>query len=336
MKVSKVVTRHGLIVAQEAAYDEGYSTTSPATGTDGVEPEAPIEVPFEHAYAGGRAPEAGGGTVLRGPASGRFAGVEIPVLARGPGSAYAQAADVEVDSLLQACGHTAAVDTTAGSEEVAYSPHLDLNSLVSIAAGFYGRGQLFKGQAGLGTFGFEVNDEGFLLYSFEFSMKFPDAVTDVTRPSITLATQIHPKATNLTVAIGNLGSVPVRSVSFAQNRGVDGRNDLDGGGHAGFAPGMMEPTLTMVIEAQALAASSPWHTASEIDPYRIFEDAEQLALSLTVGGTQYNQVEFAASQAQLAGDPGDDSDGATATWELEFALSQSTPFAADWYTLTYK
>jgi len=336
-KVAKTIVRHGLVVALEGSYDEGYGTTNPDSATDGVEPEGPIEVPPDYAFGGERDTGAGAGTgtLRRGAASGRFGAISIPSLFRGPGSAYALAGDLELNALLQACGHVATVDLTAGSETIEYAPTTDLANLASIAAGFYTRGQLAKATGGLGSLKAELNDQGFLLFTFDFSFKLADPFTDVARPSITLQSGIHPTATNIGIQIGNYVAI-LRSFAFDQGRQVAGRNDYGGGGHAGFAPGIVEPRVTMTIEAPALAASTPWHTATEFDPDRFYEDAIEAAIDATFGGTQYNQVGFNAPQAQLISPPSPSNDGPTATWDLEFQLPPSAPAADDHYTWTAK
>lgn len=332
----KITVRHGVLAKLESAYDEGYSTTSPSEGSDAIQPERKFDIPdLDHALSGERNLEGGaGGPIERGSADGRFAeGIVIPVAFRGPGSAYAQAGDLEADPLLQACGHTATVDTTSGSEKITYSPTTDLSDLASIAAGFYAHGQLWKATAGLGSLSFTITDEGFLVFEPEFSFKFSDAVSDASVPSMTFGSQIPPKAVNLSVSIGNFTSGRVRSISFTQNREIGGRRDLNAGGHAGFAPGQVDPRLEVTLEADALASASPWHDSSDLDPYRLFEDAESVSVSFTVGSSSYNQLTFTASQAQLVSNPGDDADDPNALWNLEFMLAQSAPLADDFYSI---
>lgn len=333
----KITVRHGLLAKLEGSYDEGHSTTSPAAGSDAIQPERQFDIPeLEHAFSGERNIEAGaGGPLERVAASGRFAeGIVLPVAFRGPGSAYTAASDLELDPILQACGHTATVDTTSGSETVTYSPTTELSNLASIAASFYARGQLWKATAGLGSLSWTITDEGFLVTEPEFSFRFGDPVTDATVPSMTFQSTIPPKATNLSVSIGNFTSGRIRSIEFSQNREIGGRRDMSVGGHSGFAPGQMDPRLTITLEADALAASSPWHTSSDFDPYRFFEDAESVSVSFTVGSTQYNKLSFSASQAQLVGNPSEDDDGPSAVWSLEFILANSAPLADDMYSIT--
>lgn len=336
-KVKKTTVRHGLLVKQESSYDEGHGTTSPSTSADEVEPEAPIDIPREYAFSGDRDVEAGAGagSLARLPASGRFGQVDIPVLFRGPGSAYSAASDVEVNALMEACGHVPTVSTSSGSEEVAYSPSTDLNDLTSVAASFYGIGKEYPAQAGIGTLGFELTDSGLFLFTFSVSFRLPDRFTDVSWPSFSYDTQAHPTATNIGMTIGNFTAV-VKSLSFSQNRGVSGRNDYGGGGHAGFAPGRMEPQLEVTIEAPALASSSPWHTGSDFDPDEFYESAQGVAIDFTIGGTQYNQLAFNAPQAELAEPPSDSSEENTATYDLTFNLPASSPAADDFYTITAK
>lgn len=332
MSAEKLTVRHGVLGKLEGSYNEGIATTAPAAASDGLLPEEEFVATLESIHSGEREADAGaGGRYKRAPASGRVGTFTLPVVARGAGSAYsATVVPPELHTLLRVAGHSATLDATTGAEKYTYAP--DRDAADSAAFELYGRGQKWPLTGVLATMGFEVEAGGFLRFSFD-AQGVGGTVADASRPSITLDGQEPPKAESLSVTIGNYTGGVVRAIRFTQNRELGRRTDLNTDGFAGVAPGPWDPTLEIDLEMDALAGASPWHAAGDLDPYRLFDDAEAVSVGFTVGTDQYNKIKVTAPQAQMSGYPQEGEDGPTGVWTLPFTLPQSAPAADDEYSI---
>ena len=337
MSQSKSVTLYGLAVEAEASYGAGGTIVEAEDGVELAE-EFVVDVAYMNDGARPMPPGSVVGHQKRGAPSGRMFTGTIPVLFRGAGAAYSATVTPEIHDLLRACGHSATLDVTAGSESYTYAPEaLQGVTPGSVFADGYARGQLWPLTAIYGSFGFVIEGPGYMRCEFESRGRVGDE-SDVALPAITYPTVMHPKAEGMSVALGNWTAGVVSRLEFRQNRALADRLDVSGAStYAGVANGRIEPSLVVTVEAESLATSDPFHTASTFNPYKLYDQGVEHAISFDLGvggdGATYNRLRFTASQAQLSEYPVHEEDGPTARWRLTYQLNPSSPTANDPYTL---
>lgn len=336
-QVEKQNLDHGLMLGLEGSYGGGGTL---AGADDAILVEEPVEIVPQYAGSGDRGPSVGrGGPWQKAPPVGRFAeGFTIPVLVRGAGEAYSSSIfPSDIHELLRISGHNVTTVSTAGSETQTYDPTVTASEYASGFLESYTRGEKMPVEAVVATLSMEFQDNGYLQAAAECSGIITTDPTDASVPSLTYDDHQPPKGDNISLTIGNLTAGRIRSLTFNQNRAVGPRRDWnEAGGHGGFHLGSVNPELQVLLEATALSTASPPHEAASIDPYELYALATEVAVSFTIGTTQYNKMTFTASQAQISQEPEKDDDAeGVALWNLTFQLGQSSPGAHDFYTILF-
>lgn len=336
MSAEKLVTIFGAAGSIEASYDAG---GAPSLTDDAILLAEPATLQTDYALDGarGQAP-AGMGRIKKAAPGGRMGSITLPIDGRGLGAAYGAAAfPPDVHKLLRMAGHVATLDATVSAEKWTYTPESwDGAVPPGFASGvfrFFGRGQEYGLQGAYATVGFTVENGGFLRWSFALQGKQPNAPVDIALPAITYANTEPPKAEDFALSLASdtgtaFTSDRIRSIAFNGARAISARNTY------GFSPGLREPTLELVMETPKLATVSPWHTATELHPWRLWELATPLAVSFQVGTVQYNRMKFAAAAAQIE-NVVESEDGATSLMTVTMRLSQSDPVTPDDYEITF-
>lgn len=320
MSAEKLVTLYGLLGNTEASYNAGGAL---AAASHGILLAEPVAMAIDYVHAGERGPAPGAsGLLKRGKPSGRFGELTAKIEGRGRGSAYSGSNfPPDIHTLMRISGHSATVDTTLNAEKVTYRPVSDRASFASGVFEGYARGQKYPITGAYADFTFMIDGPSFLM--FEFALQGLIGIpTDVAVPAISYPGAEPPKAENIGLTIGAWSPV-VRKVGFKANRGRSARADVNGAGHQGFSLGRRNPELEITVEAVPL---------SVFDPYTARDSATSYAVTLTVGGVQYNKIQFTAAQAQIA-NVADEEDEDTALWTLTMPCAQSSPIANDDYEL---
>lgn len=339
MAAPKQRTKFGFMAAVEAAY--GVAETL-ATADDGVLLMEPPIPDTEYLYDGarGRAPGTAGRQTDATPAGLGFT-CETVLQAHGAATAYS-ASDVPpgIHQMLQSAGMQATGDFTGGSEKYTYAPESGPTGYSSITVEAYINGEKHPGRGCYSTF--TITGDGVAAPSWAFELSGIGTLpTDAAVPTITsypAAANLPPKAQNISLSIGSgtpfTGGV-VRSFTFTLNRELSSRLDANStDGHAGFTPGPRDPQLEIVIEQVARATSTPYYTATTIDPDILQSLKTQLAVSFTVGSTQYERWTLTLPQAQIV-EVEDGEDGATALWTITFSAKVSAGSADDDFNIVF-
>lgn len=322
MSSTKRVTEWGLLVKPEASYGAG---GTPSASTDGVLVLERPSVEIDWAADGKRRGEGGPMShgIKRVPKSGAFAQLAAICEAHGYGAAYSATNVPNIHDLAIAAGLAAEVDTTEDSETVTYTPGTAVSAVVEA----YERAQKFILKGVYADLNISADAGAVPVWEFPL-VGIPTLPTDLAVPTITYPTVQPPIAEGLTLSIGDFASAVVRSFEFALNRENTPRLDANAAaGHGGYSIGGINPTLEVLCEATALQ-TTPFHGAAGLDPYQLAEAATAIAVSLTVGATQYNKWTLSGTAAQLV-DVADDEDGASAIWTLVFELNPTTSGGKD-------
>ena len=316
----KLTIKHGLLTDIEASYGGG---GSPVAATDAVLVEEAIDVALGYVHDGSRSPEVGaGGIFQRTTPGGRHATFPVAVLGRGSGSAYASAGDEvpDLQDLLRMAGN----DMTFTTDHWDAEPNT-LSADSGVLEG-YSDGQKYVLTACVGTMGFVIDGPSFMRFEFELSATLA-VPTDLAVPALTISvTPQPPKAENITLSIFAETGLICRRLEFAMNRDVGSRANINAAAHEGFIGGRRAPQLTALVEAVDL---STWN------PYTAYDAATVGVISFGLGSAAGNQIDFLASQAQLAQAPTMDEDDPVSLWSLVFDLGQTAPGADDDYKITF-
>lgn len=338
MSAGKTRTLVALLAKLESSYGGG-GTLSASTDAIQLAPGTAPALTPSFVYDGDR--QSGNGTsgrqrrnVPKGAQCTLVASVEV----KGRGSAYSGSNFAnDLHPLLRACGYGVTTVTTGGSESHTYAPISGPGSVASLVFQGYSRGETHKGTHGLGSF--RITQEGLGPAIAEFTL---DAVWDVAAiadaavPAITypLAGVLPPTGAGSVVQLGSFAAAIARSWVFDAGRERSPRVNLQAAdGHAGWTLGPRSPTLEVVIETAALVGT-PFHTTGGIDPWRLWQAANTLAVNITHGTAQYNRFKVQCPTAQLVGVTPEE-DGETALTRLTFVPTASGPQANDDHTLVF-
>ena len=332
MSQSKSIILYGLAGLTETSYGSADSVT---LGTDGIQLFEEFVITPEYLQSGERGAPPGSAVAQQKFAApgGRFFTGQPTVQVRGSGAAYsASVKPADIHTLFEISGHSATlVDTVSWT----YVPHVLTTTPESGVFEGYARNRLHPLSGVYGSLGFVIEGGGFCNMTCDMRgiLGHP---TEVDLPAITYSTVMHPKAEAMGIAIGNYTAGVLRRVEFAQGRVLVDRLDMSGTDlYPGVAFGRLAPTLTIVIEADDLHGTTPWHAAAAIDPDRMYYEGEEFEVSFTLGSTTFNKFTFTASQCQLTGPAVEQDDGPTALWELSMQLNPSTVILSDPYSFLF-
>lgn len=339
MSQTKSVTLYGLTNDVEGSYGGGGTLDA---ATDGIQLAEETLGTVKYLNDGERAAPPGSTSASQKanePSGAYVDDLEPSTEIRGAGAAYSSSAKPETHTWWSISGHTATLDATPGAEKYTYTPHALTTTPISGVLNAYARGQLWPLTGAYASVGFVLEAGGYGIMTAALSA-IVGSPSDVALPAITYSSVLPPKVEGMALTIGNYTGGIIRRVQFQQGRAIvprAGDGNAAAGAHPGFAVGRMDATLEVLVEADSFHGTTPYHAAAAIDPFKMYETAQVVAVSFNLGvvGTGYNSMQFTASQAQLSGPPADDADGPTALWRLSFKLRPSTPILQDMYSVVF-
>jgi hypothetical protein len=323
MSSTKRTFSYGVAAAIESTYGTA-ATIDPAQ--DGILVVARPDFVPTPVHDGSRNGAFGfGGATPRVAPSGFAGEVTLEVEATGAGASYSATVLPPIARLLRACGFAQTVNV---GTSVVYAPVADSVVPASLTLATYARGQ----NAQLtGVYGdFSISADGPVVPKWDFRMMgmVPADPTDGNIPAgftVPNFAILPPKATNLALTINGVGTLRVRGFTYTHNRVLAARVDDNSTGHAGFTPGGRTPTFEVTVETPALAT---------LNPYALRRAATAMAISMTVGATQFNRWSLAMAAAKLV-DISDGEDGPSATTTLSFVAEPTTAGGVDDVTITF-
>ena len=301
----------GVLVKAESTYG---TDASPSTSTDGVRFVERPEWKPGFLFDGKRdKANASNGNVQRVPPTGRFWEITHKAHAKGRGAAYTSSSVVvpDIHQLLKACGMTATVTTTGGSEKWDFTPDAISPSAAtptSVTMWGYKQGELMKATGCYGTFSVSADNTGVPVWQFDMKGIGAQNESEVTVGNITytVPSVMPPTAAGITVDLGSSFAPVVRSFKFAMNRTLLPRQDLtSANGHSGFIPSERDPELEIVFEGAYSGTAGDGYSSSAFGLWDAWRDATTtysaatLDVNLTIGSTQYNRWKLLCPQVQL-------------------------------------
>lgn len=337
-----------------AKVESTYGTKNAPTTTDGVLlTKIPVPDFDKFLNDGSRGNNPMGGKRAQVASSGRHGEMKLEAEGIGFGAAYSAGNKPHLDALILGCGHKGTGSFTGAQENWIYTPSMyPTDTLTSLTLAASLSGQLYTLYGAYGDLeivspGPEVPD-----WMFDF-IGIQDPVTDAAIPAFSNYPAISnnpQKADAIALTIGTYTAAIVKSFHFKAGRNFkNNRVNISNGivpGLSGFVPGNRDPKLEVVIDRDALAATTPWHTATTLDPYRLAEDNNQVSVKLQVGSVQYKRWGIFSGSTMAAGVPSpastailedvkDSAEGPNGTWTLTFGFYPSTYVAADDYAIYY-
>ena len=302
--------------------------------------------------AGDRGMNPLGGQRTRSASSGRFGEFKLEAEGIGAGAAYAAGVKPHLDVMILGAGHKGTGSFTASQESWVYSPSMyPTDTLTSLTLAAFLAGQLYTIYGGLGDL--EINSSGPQVpdWMFDFS-GVQDPMTDTTILGFTYpaVSNTPQKADVVSMTIGLYTAAVVRGFNFKAGRNFKNpRTNMSSGlvpGMSGFVAGGRQPKMEVVIERDTLHTSSPWTTASTINPYQLAEEHNQIVFKMQVGTVQYKRWGIFSGTTMSAGIPApaqtaiveevkETQDGPIATWTLTIGFYPSTYVASDDYGIYY-
>jgi hypothetical protein len=290
----------------------------------------------------GRAP--GGGPRQRVKPSGRVGKITVPFEGTGAGAAYSASIFPAHHTLYRVSGLEATGSFGGGAESWKYAPELAASGLEAGTFEYYEGGQKYPLAGGYGSISVSVDGPDVPRWACDL-LGIGTTPTDAALPTITggypPASRMPPKAESIALTLGLFTGGVVRGFEFNMNREHDAnRKNINTGGHAGYTPGSLNPTMKVTLEQVTLATVSPWSTSTTFNPYALKDDGQLIVCSLAVGSVQYNRWKIyagasaAALQAQVV-DVQDAYDGPTRLWEVTLEFKPSSITGIDYFTIEY-
>lgn len=326
----------GLTGKLEGSYGAGGSLS---VTTDGIQLAETPKLSLAYGFDGSRpAPPGSTGYQRRARPNGRTGTVPLKVEVKGAGAAYSSSVVPSIHILARIAGLEAALTATGGAEKYVYTRTPGPVGYASGVFNAWARGELYPLTAAYADWEMGGDDTGVVYFSATVQA-LVGAITDaLTPPAITypLAGVLPPTSAGASLfTFGSFVNANLRKWKLKGGRSISPRlNQNAAGGHAGFAVGRSTPTLEVTFETPALT-TTPFHAASALDPYNLFDSATELAWSLVIGATQYNKCTAAGAHAQLMAAPQTDEDGDVVTTTLQLQLNPSAANLADELALTF-
>lgn len=331
----------GLLAKEEATYATAVSLTTTADGVQLQYSDNYVGAPFtiDYAFDGDLGPAVATlGTIKRVAPSGRSIKGDLPVRARPGGAAYSATVVPSVHRFLKSAGFDATVTTTTSAEKWVYTPTAPAAAMTSLTEELYTRGEKWPVVGIMSDLKIDFANPAPPIWTFSQQGILNGLPSDVAAPTITypLQTVAPPLASSIALPLGNFTSANavVMSGSFELRRQLFPRVALSGASaHLGFVGGDRAPLLKVVLEATALTGS-PYTAAAAFDPYNLRDSAQNIAVSLVFGATQYNRYTLSMPQAQVI-DVVPQNNGPIATVELTIAPYVSQVQLNDDLTITF-
>lgn len=321
MSSAKITTGLLLFAKNEASYAAG--ATFAATDAVQVAMELPV---FQQKYNFDGNRQGGnwsGGNIQRTGPGGRYTEGTVRLEGKGIGSGSTYSAGTRPPNLhpfLLASGLTGSLSASGWL----YTP-LPLGvTPTSLALAVYGRGELLNVSGAYANMTFGAEGAGLTMFEFALQGLCSD-ITDVAASSIPARTYsaagvLPPKNEGVSLTIGTYGTAKVRNYSYEHGLAITPRINInESTGHAGFAIGRRNPSLSLTIEADELAnfnAHEVWRAGSTFD------------ITLTVGTVAGNRFRIRFPNAQISNVEAA-TDEPVALWNLTIQPSVSSPDASD-------
>lgn len=255
-------------------------------------------------------------SVKPGIVKGGYVDIDIPWELKGKGSAYALSTDIEADPLIQACGFSVAVVTTPSSEKLTYT-FVDTGHASCFMYAYAG-GLLWKLSGARGNFVWDIEAGKNAKMIFKMRAMLASDPTTVSVPTPTYDASQSPAAVGcgFTLDPGTPYTPTWNKASFDAGNGVELVED--GNATDGIAAAEItergNPQFMCTIRKDPLATYNPFALLKAVTSHTI---------ALTQGGTQYNRVKLASSEAYLAKKPEPIDYFKSAGWNLSFAVKQA-------------
>jgi len=338
-----------------AKVEAAYGTKLAPTTSDGVLLTKPPAPDFDHFLNdGARGNNPMGGKRVMVASSGRWGEMKVEAEGIGAGAAYAAGVKPHLDAMILGAGHKGTGSFTGGQESWVYTPSMyPTDVLTSLTLAAYLSGQLYTLYGAYGDVEIAQAGPDIPNWMFDYAGVM-DAMTDVALPVFSnypAISNLPQKGDAIGLTIGTYTAGIVKSFAFKAGRSFKNhRVNVSTGaivpGYAGLVPGNRNPTLEVVIDRDTLAATTPWHTATTLDPYRMAEDNNQVSVKLQVGSVQYKRWGIFSGSTMTAGVPTvastailedvkDTFEGPNATWTLTFGFFPSTYVLSDDYAIYY-
>ena len=322
MSSAKITTGLLLFAKNEASYAAG--ATFVATDAVQVAMELPV---FQQKYNFDGNRQFGGnwsgGNIQRTGPGGRFTEGTVKLEGKGLGSGSTYNASNTPPNLhpfLLASGLSGSLSASGWL----YTPLAIGQTPTSLALAVYGRGELLNVSGAYANMTFAAEGAGLTMFDFAVQGLCSD-ITDVAAASIPSRTYsaagvLPPKNEGVSLTIGTYGTAKVRNYSYEHGLAITPRINInETTGHAGFAIGRRNPTLTLTIEADALSnfnAQQAWRAGTTYD------------VSLTVGTVAGNRFRIRFPNSQIS-NVEQGTDEPVALWTLTMTPAISGPDMSD-------
>lgn len=326
----------GLLGKLEGSYGAG-ATLSAAT--DGIQLAETPKLTINYGYDGSRpAPPGTMGSQRRAAPNGRTVSVPFKAEAKGAGAAYSSTVVPSLHVFLRLCGFDAVVTTTLNLEKWVYTPTPGPVGYGSGAFSAYARGELYPLTAAYADWTLTGDSNGVVYLTATVSALLGAISDQVTPPAITypLAAVLPPTAVGAGLfSLGLFTNAVLQKWTLKGGRKITPRlNQNAAGGHAGFAIGNRTPTLDVTYETPTLA-TTPFHSASAVDPYNLYDAATELAWAIQIGSAQYNRHKWFGAKAQIMKAPDTAENGDVVVTNLSLQLNPSAAGANDEITAQF-
>lgn len=333
---AKLINIIGFLCKEEVTYGTAVAV---AGATDAVQPwfadRQGIPAQLKYTYAGETGAAPGNlGEIRNAVPFGATVSVDIPFFFKGGGAAYSAAVFPLFHKLLKAAGLTATGTFGAGTENWAYAPTVDATVPTSLTVELYTDGEKIPLTGVLCNWKCMGDGTGLVKHTFTLQgIKGVAADSASSVPAgftIPLATVVPPSMAGVTLLIGSYTSaIGVKSFDWDLGRVLFERPGNEAAdAHLGFVHGGRKPRLTVVVEKTALA-TTPFHQAGGLDPYKLFESGNSFTVTLQHPGVQYNRWKLTLTQAQMIAPVDRMPNNGVASMKLQFMPYVSTPVAND-------
>lgn len=313
----------GCLALNEASYNAGGTL---AAATHGVQlAELPSFDP-SYAYDGNRPiPPGSYGQTRRAAPSGKTFASQLRMEAKGAGGATYSASVVppNLHEFILASGYDGNVAANAWT----YTPTAGPTGFDSLAMEMYGRGEKWPVQAAYCSMKIIGENEGPSIFEFDvrgiLGTRSDSAVPSITYPALTV---IPPSNDGITMSINSVTDLVVRSYEFDDAASIENpRRDINASGvHAGFVRGRRTPVFNCTIENPDTSQFNVWGLA---------DAGTQIAVSLVVGSSNFNQFTLTLAQCTVQASLNDEDP--TSLVDLEIRPHCSTPIANDDVSLVF-
>lgn len=323
-----------LVGKEEVTYGTPVALTP---STDGLELQyasrdvgAPVDLAYD--YDGSLGPSVTVfGPNIRTAQSGRSAKGSLPFRFRGAGVAYSASALPSSHRIFKMAGFDATGSFTAGTEKYTYALTPGGNIPTSLTLNCYSAAELWAIAGALSDLKLDAPGAAPPIWTADI-MGIANALpTDGSAPATTYPNTTVAPATATAIAL-TIGGFTTNAVcynsAFALGRKLNPRvAQTAAGGHLGFVPDDIAPTMTVEIERTALVGS-PFNTSSGLDAYSLRETGQTFVAGLKYGTVQYNRQTINFPTAQVV-TVVPSNQGSVATWKLTIAGANSTPSTLD-------